>query len=132
MTDQQMQDIKAVIATHPEIKLAYLFGSQATGDTGPMSDYDFAIYTDEPVRLKRSHVQTKLMTDLMAVLKTDAIDVVVLNDLDMPELAFAIVCEGIVLHEEEPYRLMVEPTIMNAYFDFKEILKRYDPHHYTP
>ena len=27
----------------PEIKLAYFFSSKATGNDGPLSDYDFAI-----------------------------------------------------------------------------------------
>lgn len=36
---------------YPEIKLVYLFGSQAEGKTGPMSDYDFAIYFDEKTKM---------------------------------------------------------------------------------
>ncbi len=125
MDSQKLEKIREVIISHPEIKLAYLFGSQATGNTGPMSDYDFAVYTDEPDRLKRSHLQTRLITDFMGVLKTDAIDVVILNDLDKPELAYDVVTEGIVLHEEEPYRLIVEPRILEAYFDFHTGLKKY-------
>ena len=36
-----------VFKSIPEVKLAYFFGSRATGDDGPASDYDFAVYLDE-------------------------------------------------------------------------------------
>ncbi len=125
MDAQKLEKVKEIIQSHPEIKLAYFFGSQATGNTGPMSDYDFAVYIDGLDGRERFDIKIKLMTSISSVLKTDAVDVVILNDLDMPELAYDIVAEGIVLHEDEPYRLLVEPRILESYFDFHTMLKKY-------
>ena len=131
MEREQVEKIKRVIATHPEIKLAYLFGSRATGDIGPMSDYDFAFYMDGIDSKQRFDLRLKLDHELSHILQVDMVDIVVLNDAEKPELKHAVITDGIVLHEEEPYRLMVEPRILNQYFDFNETLRRYDPRHYA-
>jgi len=132
MTDEQKAQIISIIKSHSEIKLAYLFGSRATGDIGPMSDYDFAFYMDGLDKNQRFDLRLKLDHEIGHILQVNAVDIVILNDADLPELKYDIIREGIVLHEEEPYLLMIEPDITNQYFDFKEILKRYDPLHYTP
>lgn len=107
-----------VFAKYPQVKLAYLFGSQANGAAGPMSDYDFAVYLNEKNAKKRFDIRLKLMADLGLALKTDNIDVVVLNDTDSPDLKYNIIKEGKLLLEKEPYKVVVEPQIINIYFDF--------------
>ena len=125
MDPQKLEQVKAIITSHPEIKLAYLFGSQATGIIGPMSDYDFAFYIDGLDSAQRFDLRLKLDHELSKILHVDAVDIVVLNDTDAPELTYDIIREGIVLHEEEPYKVIVEPRILNEYFDFHEMLKRH-------
>ena len=125
MTKEQEEQVKAIITSHPEIKLAYLFGSQVTGNTGPMSDYDFAFYMEGLDEKKRFDLRLKLDHELSKILQVDAVDIVVLNDTDMPELKYDIIREGIVLHEEEPYKVLIEPRILNEYFDFHAMLKRH-------
>ena len=122
---QKLEQVKAIIKSHPEIKLAYLFGSQATGDIGPMSDYDFAFFMDGLDSKERFDLRLKLDHELSSLLKVDMVDIVVLNDTDMPELKYAIIAEGILLHEEEPYQVLVEPQILNEYFDFHFMLKQH-------
>ena len=125
MDSGQLAKIKEVIASHPEIKLAYLFGSQATGNVGPMSDYDFAFHLEGLDSKERFTMKINLITALSSALKTDAIDVVILNDLDMPELAYDIIKNSIVLYEQEPYKVIIEPKILNQYFDFHTMLKQH-------
>jgi predicted nucleotidyltransferase len=108
-----------IFEAQKEVKLAYLFGSHARGESGPNSDYDFAIYLDEKDPSKRFQIRLKLMGELADELKTDKVDLVVLNDLDAPELSFGIISEGELLYEVGAYQLDVEPKIMNEYFDFK-------------
>src|SRR3989344_6547323 len=120
MTDEQKAQIISIIKSHSEIKLAYLFGSRATGDIGPMSDYDFAFYMDGLDKNQRFDLRLKLDHEIGHILQVNAVDIVILNDADLPELKYDIIREGIVLHEEEPYLLMIEPDITNQYFDFKE------------
>ncbi len=41
--------IKQVLSRHPEIRLAYVFGSVATGGAGADSDLDLAVQADAPL-----------------------------------------------------------------------------------
>lgn len=118
MTKRTIQQIKKVFAGFKQVKLAYVFGSQATGKTGPLSDYDFAVYLDEKDKAKMFDIRLKLMAQLGLLLKTDAVDLVVLNTADSPDLRYAIIKDGKLLLEKEPYKLLVEPQISNEYFDF--------------
>jgi len=55
------EKIVSVMSKYPEVKLMYLFGSRATGDVGPLSDYDVAVYMDEIDGKKRFDTKLKLM-----------------------------------------------------------------------
>lgn len=123
--DQEIKNVIPIFEKYPEVKLAYLFGSHATGKTGPLSDYDFAVYLDEKDSSKRFDIRLKLMGDISSVLKTDEVDLAVLNDLDEPELKYNIIKDGILLIEKEPFKVIVEPGIMVEYFDFHDLLLRY-------
>ena len=117
--------LKKIFSKFPQIKLAYLFGSRATGNYGPMSDYDFAFYLDEQDEMKRFGIKIDIETALSLFLKTDSIDTVIINDSEMPELKFDII-NGKLIYEKEPYRVMIEPQIMNEFFDFRETLRKYN------
>lgn len=107
------------------IKLVYLFGSQVNGHAGPLSDYDFAVYLDEKNLQKRGQIKLELIHEFSKTLRTNRIDVVILNDNIAPELKYNIIKEGHLIYEEEPYRVLVEPQILNEYFDFHHSLKKY-------
>jgi len=109
----------------PQVVLAYIFGSTATGTRGPMSDYDFAVYLDEPDIKKRYDIKFQLMGKLSSVLKTNKVDVAVINDTDNVYLKHAIINEGKLLFEKEPYKVIVEPKILNEYFDFQIFINQY-------
>ena len=116
---QNSQDnYKKIFKKYPQVKLAYLFGSQANGAAGPMSDYDFAVYLDEKDSAKRFDVRLNLMSQLGLLLKTDAVDVVVINDTESPDLKYDIIKEGKLILEKQPYKILIEPRILNEYFDF--------------
>ena len=115
--------IQKLAKKYPSIKLVYLFGSRARGDFGTLSDYDFAIHLDEPQKEARTQLQLELINELSSMLETDAIDLVILNDVDKPELKYDILREGQLLYEEEPFSLIVEPQILSKYFDFREGLR---------
>jgi len=117
--------IVPIVKSHSEIKLAYLFGSQVTGDTGALSDYDFAFYVDEKDSKKLYDLKFILMDEISRTLKTDRIDIIILNLTDSPELKYKIIKEGRLLYSEEPFKVLIEPRILNDYFDFHETLVRY-------
>ncbi|MDR4497197.1 MAG: nucleotidyltransferase domain-containing protein [Candidatus Scalindua sp.] len=118
--------IEPIISSHPEIKLVYLFGSQVTGNTGALSDYDFAFYINIKDTKRLYDLRFILMDEISMALKTDKIDILILNIIESPELKYKIISDGILLFKKEPYKVLVEPRILNEYFDFHDLLVRYN------
>lgn len=119
------QKLHPIFTAHPEVGFAYLFGSRATNTAGPLSDYDFAVYVNDEDEVRRGELRLRLIADVMKALATDDIDLHILNDVHLPELKYHIISEGKLLFEREPFRLIVEPRILNEYFDFRHLLKKY-------
>lgn len=117
--------LRKIFSKFPQIKLAYLFGSHATGNYGPMSDYDFAFYLEEKDPVRRFNIQLDLYYLLNQKIKNDKIDIVILNDSELPDLKFDIINEGKLLYAKEPYKIIVEPQIINEYIDFNDQLLKY-------
>lgn len=62
------------------IEIVYIFGSQATGEIKPLSDFDFAVLFAEQISSsKRFDLKLELIIFLSKLLKTDKVDVVDLN-----------------------------------------------------
>ncbi|MFZ3065950.1 MAG: nucleotidyltransferase domain-containing protein [Nitrospirota bacterium] len=114
--------IKPIIQSHPEIKLAYFFGSQAANKAGVMSDFDFAFYMDEKDTKKLFNLRFALMDEIGRALKTDKVDIVILNLTESPELKYNIIKEGKLIYNVEPFKVLIEPKILNEYFDFRNLL----------
>ncbi len=117
-SQEDYNNYKKMFAKYPQVKLAYLFGSQANGTAGPISDYDFAVYLKEKNSRKRFDIRLKLMSQLSLLLKTDGVDVIVINDTESPDLKYNIIKEGKLILEKQPYKILIEPQIINEYFDF--------------
>lgn len=126
MLSKQKEEIKNLLHSYPEIKLAYLFGSQATNNQGPLSDYDFAIYLDDVSEREMDDIKFELQGKVAQILETDQVDIVVLNLTEKPELKYNIIKNGELLVEREPYKVLIEPRILNEYFDFHQMLKRHN------
>lgn len=125
-----LENLKSIFTVFPEIKLVYFFGSRAEGNAGPLSDYDFAVYFDirhgsETDREKIFDIKYKLMDRLSRALHTNAIDVVILNVTESPELKYEIIKNGILLYEQEPFSVLVEPKILREYFELRYFLTKY-------
>jgi len=131
MTPLQRKKFITLIKKHRSIKLAYLFGSHARGTAGPLSDYDIAVYADSHDEQKLGSLKLTLIGDISSLLNTDAIDIVMLNTCEQPELKYAIISEGTLLYEQKPFKMIVEPNILNEYFDFRMILERHGLTHAT-
>lgn len=120
-----IKSLVSIFKQYPQVKLAYFFGSRATGKAVSLSDFDFAVYLDEKDFKKRFDIRLNLLDKFSRQLKTDNIDLVVINDIQSPELKYSIIASGQLIYKEEPYKVLVEPGILSEYFDFIEGLKRY-------
>jgi predicted nucleotidyltransferase len=123
---ETIKNLNDLFLKYPKVKLVYFFGSQAKNEAGPLSDYDFAFYLEEKDKKKLFDLKLDLISNLSQILKTNKIDVVILNEIESPELKYNIIKEGKLIYEIEPYRLLIEPRILNDYFDFHYSLLRYN------
>lgn len=70
-------------------------------------------------------IKFELFDKISRLLKTDKIDIVILNLTESPELKYLIIKEGRLIYEKVPFKIIVEPAILNEYFDFQIGLLRY-------
>ena len=105
--------------TTPRIDLAYIFGSHAASEEGPMSDFDIAVLYSES---RPSPPRYALAHELKTVLKTDRVDLVVLNKAPI-ELRYAVIASGIVAYEANVQtRVEYEALTLSLYGDFLPVL----------
>jgi predicted nucleotidyltransferase len=115
------QKLADVLRHQSGVRLVYLFGSQVEGDTGPMSDYDFAVLVDPSVDGRR--VVVTLAYELSRVLETADVEVVLLNRAPV-ELAYAIVAQGTLLVEQDAAtRIEYEADVLSRYADYLPVLR---------
>ena len=104
----------------PFIKLAYLFGSRADGEEGPISDYDIAVLYSKPCL---PNLRYQLAYKLTTILMTDQVDLVVLNYAP-PELRYAVIASGTILYEVSiEVRVEYEALTLSLYGDYLPILR---------
>lgn len=126
ITNEQIQKIDQFCNSRPEIIVAYLFGSQATGKAGPLSDVDLAFLVDpgliEAKGRGRYGYPAQLVTDLMKLLVTNDVDVVILNEAP-PLLKFKVISRGrVIFSRSEKERLAFHVKAFNEYQDFRPFL----------
>jgi predicted nucleotidyltransferase len=120
---QQMKQI----CTDNGVELAYLFGSQAEGKAGPLSDVDIAVLLGPHVaREQWFKVQLDLMGALMSLFHRDDVDVVILNQAT-PVLAHEVVQSGQILYEARPgIRTDFELASLRRYVDTEPLRRLQD------
>jgi hypothetical protein len=107
--------VKAVFASYPVVA-AYLFGSQASATTTPLSDVDIAVLL-EPDTPSPGHVQADLISDLMLALHRSDVDVVILNTAP-PLLKARAIFRGRLLYcRDHLARLRFEVAARRDYLD---------------
>jgi len=116
----------AKIFKKQNVVLAYLFGSQAKGNIGPLSDIDIAVYFDESVPAnERFDLRLETLGQLMDLFKTDEVDLVVLNDAP-PLLSHRILKEGtLIFSDNHKKRLDFEVKAVLKYLDWKPYLDKF-------
>jgi len=109
-------------AKRDDIIFAYLFGSYAKEKQTHLSDIDIAVYIREKKGI--SDKKLKILMDLSKLLKTDDIDLVILNEAPI-SLLTKILAHKIILNDKSPtIRYSFESLNMRMGFDFSYLEKR--------
>ena len=108
--------IRAVLENKESIIFAYLFGSSATKTFTPMSDIDIAVYLNPNVDISKERLD--LVGDLMLALKTDNIDLVILNTSPLPLKARVVQNKETLVDKYPSLRHSFESLVLRQYYDF--------------
>ena len=116
--DVEIDEVKEFLKGHERVRVAYLFGSYAKGKAGPLSDLDIAVLLDGRLdKQESSDLRLRLINGISSILKTDKLDVVVMNDAPLL-LNYNIISEGRVLDSKDEHeRVMFETRILSRYLD---------------
>lgn len=106
--------IATYFAANNAIKFAYLFGSCARGQAGPLSDIDLAVYLD--YRLDPFTAKLRYLEELYRLLNTERCDLVVLNNAPLI-LQYEVIRYGKVLKENKQRRVSFETKVIREYLD---------------
>ncbi len=114
MKERKPEDLERVseklvvfFRNRPEVSAACVFGSLARGTAGPLSDVDVAVLIDEAAAQRADTgwgYQASLLADLMACLRSNKVDLVVLNEATpflahrvLRDARFVLVRDGLAL-----------------------------------
>ncbi|MBM4241075.1 MAG: nucleotidyltransferase domain-containing protein [Euryarchaeota archaeon] len=111
-------EVKEFLQNQDQVELAYLFGSVAQGGEGKLSDVDLAVFLDESLDEKeRFNFKLSLISDLEDILRTDRLDLVIMNDAPV-SLNFEIIKANYPLFiRDEDLKVDLEHYIMSRYLD---------------
>ena len=111
---------------HSEIEVAYIFGSVAQGKSSPLSDIDIAILVDNQKideNAYRYGYKAEILSDLIKLLKTNDIDLVILNEANTL-LKHRVLYSGKILHSKnENKRIAFQTTTISKYNDYKQLMR---------
>jgi len=120
---KQLREAADRIFSPNPVALAYLHGSQASGQATPLSDVDVAVVTDEALPPRdRLRLEFTLETALAAVLDRD-VDVRIINKAPLA-VRGKVVQTGVLLYSrDDTTRIDFETAVRSAYFDFLPVLQ---------
>ena len=115
---ERRRALAELFGRQPDVVAAYLFGSQARGDAGPLSDVDLAVWLDDqPEPRARLSRQLALSAEAGSLLGTDDVELVVLNGAP-PLLAQRVIRDGELLAERSALtRVRLETEAIIRYLD---------------
>lgn len=106
------------VLRHEPVVVAYLFGSHARGQGGPLSDVDVALLAPAVGPRERLDLRLRVMGRLSAAARLPEVDVIVLDESPLT-LAGEVVRDGIVVFSaDEALRAEYESRTFREFTDF--------------
>lgn len=124
--DSLLPNVREYLSKHPKVLFAYLFGGFARGRISPLSDVDIAVYLTDCADIAQERLE--IIGKLNDLLKTDEVDLVVLNTSPLPIAARIIKSKTVLVDKDPLIRRSFESVTLRKYFDFSrkemDILER--------
>lgn len=132
ISDRQKEEISRYFACLPAgkasqpVELVYLFGSQAEGETTPLSDFDFSVlFVDSLSKKECFDLKLKFMADLGEILGSDKVEILDLNEAPVTYRYSAFAPRQEIYVKDEAKRVDFEQQTMSEYFDRLYYLRRH-------
>ena len=106
----------------PEVKFAYLFGSVALGKSNKLSDVDLAVFIDADYLKENKFTygyKAELITELIKVLRTNSVDLVILNSVPVLLKHKVLVGGKLLVCRDDSERIRFQVKSLNEYSDLK-------------
>lgn len=108
------------------IVAAYLFGSTAREESGPLSDVDVAVLFDETIGPEAQLGAAAQLHSSLERISPQPVQIVILNDAS-PLLKHHVLRDGLVLvGQQAPKRVAFEASALCEYLDIAPMIERYD------
>ncbi|MCA1793550.1 MAG: nucleotidyltransferase domain-containing protein [Desulfobacteraceae bacterium] len=120
-TIQVIENLKMIFHKQKQPFLfVYLFGSLARKDHSESSDLDIAVYVEKNIKQDYFDIKSELYLQLSRALKTNQIDIVVMNQCQNLMLLNNIITHGQLIYEKDhSARVDYEQKIFHRAIDFK-------------
>ena len=122
-----MSHLAEYLTGRPEVLAAYLYGSHAEGRASALSDVDIGVLIKNGLAEERLwRLEDALAADLRRVLRTDKVDLIVLN-LAPLRIRYEVITRGKVLYSvDDGARADFESYSLRRYWDFEKYIEEYD------
>src|SRR4030042_2817662 len=114
--DQLLPRAEAYLSSHNAIIFAYLFGALARSQRRPLSDVDISVFVKKTKNL--SALKMEILGKLNDILKTDEIDLVILNTAPLPLRMRILQTKKLLVDKNPFFRHRYESLTMREYMDF--------------
>ena len=124
MNEREIKRLSDCLGKYPVI-LAYLFGSEAKGTSGALSDIDVAVFVDKGVgKSERFDMRLRLSNELSSIMNR-MVDLVILNDSPV-QLSYEIIKHGkVIFCKDKSMQVDFETEILSRYLDRRYYDKRH-------
>ena len=110
----KIEQIRCLLEGQKMVKFAYLFGSQAAGKSGPLSDLDIGVYLDG--RVNHLTYRLKLLEKLIKITNKENIEIIILN-MAPPLLKYEVIRHNHIIKDNMPHRVIFETEVLRDYLD---------------
>lgn len=122
MSNINLSPVSKHLEDVPEVEVAYLYGSQATGRSHKDSDIDIGLVVSEDLSLKDLN---QLRREIEGFVDSE-VDLRVLNG-SSPRFVYNVLRQGEPFYiNDESNRVSFEEKAMRTYLEMKPFLKEYD------